>query len=173
MLDLFMIPKVQQSMQHDPLATYEALCHHVDHHADSGVSMPVDMKAISSSNVTVLHHVATHKRVDVIQKCPPVSFPMNRLNTKRDEDGRTALMLSVIPKNHKEPTSTKTLKYFLSKNPKLDIKDMDGNTALHIAGKAGFEEAFEILKRAGASQIVKNNKGKVPKLMDPSKCCIM
>lgn len=50
---------------------------------------------------------------------------------------------------------------------------MDGNTALHIAGKAGFEEAFEILKRAGASQIVKNNKGKVPKLMDPSKCCIM
>ena len=106
MFDLFMLPKVQQSMQHDPLATYEALCHHVDHHADSGVSMPVDMKAISSSNVTVLHHVATHKRVDVIQKCPPVSFPMNRLNTKRDEDGRTALMLSVIPKNSKEPTST-------------------------------------------------------------------
>ena len=70
-------------------------------------------------------------------------------------------------------TGTKTLKYLLSKNPKLDVKDKDGNTALHIAGKAGFEEAFKILKSAGASQIVKNNKGKVPKLMDPSKCCVM
>ena len=137
--------------------------------------MPVDMKAISSSNVTILHYIAINKRVDVIVKCPPVSFPIHLLNTARDEDGRTALMLSVIPKssNKRESMSIETLQYFLKKGPSLDIQDKDGNTALHLAGKAGFEEAFEMLKRAGASQTLKNKKGKIPKLMDPSKCCVM
>lgn len=161
---LLNIEVVQKSISTDPFAVYEALC--------SSRTSPIDLNAISSSNVTILHLLATQKRVDVLKKLNP--FPSSLLNTPRDEDGRTALMLSLIPKDNKEPTSTETLKFILSKRPSLDIKDKtDGNTALHIAGKLGFEEAFEILKRVGASQTVTNNKDKVAKLMDPSKCCIM
>lgn len=60
------------------------------------------------------------------------------------------------------------VKALIKKGAKLDLKDSNGNTALHHAAQKGLVEIYELLAQNGANVDVKNNKNLNPTLIAKS-----
>mmetsp|Transcript_25196 Transcript_25196/g.41984 ORF Transcript_25196/g.41984 Transcript_25196/m.41984 type:complete len:312 (-) Transcript_25196:248-1183(-) len=56
----------------------------------------------------------------------------------------------------------RVVNFLLEQHVKLDLKDSTGDTALHKAGRQGYNVIFAQLKDAGASDKIKNNFGETP-----------
>merc|ERR1711871_1045099 len=62
----------------------------------------------------------------------------------------------------------------LSKGADVNAQDFNGDTALHMAGKAAEESTWETLKSKGAKSSIANKDGEKPKLSkQPAGCCVM
>lgn len=77
---------------------------------------------------------------------------MNAISTP---SRRSALMVAIDSN-----VSNDFFKMLLSYNPLLDLKDTEGQTALHHAAKKSNRTQFHLLIVAGADPRIKDNKGK-------------
>jgi len=133
--------------------------------------------AVSSRGTTTLHLAAAAGNSAVLRKIIQTRVKSKLgsnsfdVNAKRSSDSKTALML-VVAKPRKG--RLEAVKLVLALKPDFVVTDNNGDTALHLVGRAGWAEAFELLKSKGGMKAmkIKNSKGRIPKLQE-SKCCVM
>jgi hypothetical protein len=108
--------------------------------------------ADNTASLTPLH-IAAHKGdLDTIKKLS--SLELN-CNAKDSTYGRTALHFATIRNNQE---AVQLMADVFSGRIMIDLQDNDGDTALHIAVRAGVESLVEILCDAGASPLCCQNK---------------
>ncbi len=84
---------------------------------------------------------------------------IQRVNVNdQDDQKRTALHLVV----EKFFNPTTIIRGFYEAGGQLDIRDSNGETALHIAAKMNKIQIIQQLRNLGASTSIKNNQGKIP-----------
>jgi len=186
---LLTIDAVKAAAPKDPHAFYHAVAADVDADADTAedriaagrrvlkalAAVDCGVGAVSSQGTTTLHlaaaagHAAALRKM--IQASKSASAGTLDVNALRSSDNKTALML-VVSKPRKG--RFEAVQLLVGLKPKMAVTDSNGDTALHLAGRAGWAEAFELLKSRGGARAMKitNNKGRIPKLQD-SKCCVM
>ena len=72
---------------------------------------------------------------------------------RRDENGRTALMLAALLGKWRE------ISLLLDAGAEVNAQDNDGNTALHLALEVGHHETVALLRSRGADASTENNAG--------------
>jgi hypothetical protein len=108
--------------------------------------------ADNTASLTPLHIAAHIGDLETIQKLASLDLDVNAVDSTH---GRTAVHFATIRNNQE---TVLVMSQLFKGRINLDMQDNNGDTALHIAVRAGDESLVEILCDAGASPICCQNK---------------
>jgi len=82
-----------------------------------------------------------------------------------DSDGNTPLILTLKAADKAGEKHSQCISALLKANPKLNLRNEDGYTALHYAAQGGLYKWVEVLLQKGAQKNIANEAGKTPYLL--------